>query len=86
MNKFYLKEFQFFDGEHTVVFNGVVRHDEAALNDVDKVCLRVGFQHVEKPVDFERIVECIAVSSQFIAIYLPKDFTIRRNFLQLCYK
>ena len=21
MNKFYLKEFQFFDGEHTVVFN-----------------------------------------------------------------
>lgn len=28
MNKFYLKEFQFFDGEHTVVFNIVALDDD----------------------------------------------------------
>ena len=31
--------------------DGVVRHDEAALNDVNKVRLRVGFQYVENSVD-----------------------------------
>lgn len=28
MNKFYLKEFQFFDGEYTIVFNIVAMEDD----------------------------------------------------------
>ena len=36
MNKFYLKEFQFFDGEDTVVFNIVALYEES-----DKITVAV---------------------------------------------
>ena len=38
--------------QHIICADRIIRHDEAALNDVNEVRLRIGFQHVEKPVDF----------------------------------
>ena len=37
---------------------------------------RIRFQHLEQPVDFERVVEGIAVSFKFIAIYLPMNIAV----------
>ena len=54
--------------ERVVRADGIVRDNEAALHDIDEIAQSVCFQHVKEPVDFERIVEGIAVSLQFIAV------------------
>ena len=37
--------------KHVVRTDGIIRYNQAALNDIDKVRLRIDFQYVEKPVD-----------------------------------
>ena len=63
--------------QHPVIrADGIVRHDKAALQNINEVRHRIRFQYLEQPVDFERVVESIAVSLQFIAIYLPMNVMI----------
>lgn len=49
----------------------VIRHDEAALNNVNKVRHRISFQHVEQTADFERVVKVRAVPLAIVPVELP---------------
>ena len=56
---------------HIVRTDGIVRHNEAALNNVDEVGLRIRFQHVKEELHFEGIVERGAVSADIVTVELP---------------
>ena len=57
--------------ERVVRADGIVGDDEAALQDIDEVGLRIRFENVEQSVDFEGVVKFSAVPPDFIAVELP---------------
>ena len=50
--------------------DGVIRHDEAAFQDIDEVCLRIGFQNLEQSAYFERIVKNGTVTRVIVSVKL----------------
>ena len=56
--------------QHIVRADRVISHDEATLNNIDEVRLRVGFQHLEEPAYFERIVKSDTVTRIIVSVKL----------------
>ena len=52
--------------------DGVICHDEAALDDIDEVRQRIRFQHVKEELHFECVVKCGAIPADIVAIKLPR--------------
>lgn len=50
--------------------DGIVRHDKTALNNIDEVRLRIGFQHLEEPAYFERIVKSRTITRIIVSVKL----------------
>ena len=55
---------------HIIRADGIVRHNEAALNNIDEVRLRIGFQHLEQTAYFERIVKSGTVTRVIVSVKL----------------
>ena len=49
----------------------IIRHDKAALHNVNEVGLRVSFQHLEQTAYFERIVKSGTITCVIVSVKLP---------------
>lgn len=50
--------------------DGIIRHDKAALDNVNEVGLRIRFQHLEQAAYFERIVKSGTVTRVIVSVKL----------------